>query len=59
MIQVDGLDNMYQVLTMVDYKWVLAGVGCMLIHWICEAIVLHIPLKKMYPNQRITNTIKV
>lgn len=59
MIQVDGLDNMIQLLTSVDYKWVLAGIGCLLIHWLCEATVLHIPIKKMYPEQRITNSIKV
>ena len=59
MIQVDGLDNMYQVLTQVNYKWVLAGIGCLLIHWLCEAVVLHIPIKKMYPEQRLTNSIKV
>lgn len=59
MIQVDGLDNIFQLLTQVDYKWVLAGVGCLLIHWLCEATVLHIPIKKMYPNQTITNSIKV
>lgn len=59
MIQVDGIDNIINLLYQVDYRWVLAGVVCLLIHWACEAINLHIPLKKMYPNQNIKNSIKV
>ncbi len=59
MIKVDGIDNIIQLLNKVDYKWVLAGLGCVLIHWLCESITLHIPLKKMYPNQTIGNSIKV
>ena len=59
MIKVDGIDNIINLLYQVDYRWVLAGVVCLLIHWACEAINLHIPLKKMYPNQNIKNSIKV
>ncbi len=59
MIQVDGINNIIEVLTKVDYKWVLGGLICLLLHWICEAINLHIPIKKMYPKQPITNSIKV
>lgn len=59
MLKVDGLDNLIQVLTQVDYRWVLAGIGCLLILWLCDSICLHIPLKKLYPNQRFTTSIKV
>jgi uncharacterized protein (TIRG00374 family) len=59
MLKVDGIDNMIQVLTQVDYHWVLAGVGCLLILWLCDSICLHIPLKKLYPNQKFTTSIKV
>ena len=59
MVKVDGIDNMLYVFKQVDYKWVFAGVGCLLVFWICEALTLHIPLKKMYPKQTITNSIKV
>lgn len=59
MITVDGIDNIVEVLQKVDYRWVLLGVGCLLIHWTCEAITLHIPIKKMYKNQKFTNSIKV
>ena len=59
MIKVDGIDNLINVLNRVDYKWVLLGMVCLSIHWICEAITLHIPLKKMYPSQTIGNSIKV
>ena len=59
MVKVDGIDNIVQILHQVDYKWVVAGLVCLVIHWICEAINLHRPLKKMYPNQRFTNSFKV
>ena len=59
MIKVDGIDNIIQILKQVDYRWVAGGIVCLLIYWICETITLHIPLKKMYPKQTITNSIKV
>ena len=58
MVNVDGIDNIMQLLQQVDYRWVIAGVGCLLVHWTCEAINLHIPLKKMYPQQKFTNSFK-
>ena len=59
MIQVDGIDNIIEVLNHVDYKWVLAGLVCLMINWACEVINLHIPLKKMYSNQTMKNSIRV
>lgn len=59
MITVDGIENIIKVLNSVDYRWVLAGIGCLFIHWICETITLHIPIKKMYSNQTFKNSIRV
>ena len=59
MIKVDGIDNIKELLHQVDYKWVLAGLVCLGIHWICEAVNLHIPIKKMYPKQNFANSFKV
>lgn len=59
MIKVDGIENIKELLHQVDYRWVLAGLVCLGIHWICEASNLHIPIKKMYPNQPFTNSFKV
>lgn len=59
MVQVDGINNIIEVLNHVDYKWVLAGLMCLIINWTCEVINLHIPLKKMYSNQTMKNSIKV
>ena len=59
MINVDGLENIINLLHSVDYKWVFGGLICLLIHWTCEMLTLHIPIKKMYPKQPITNSIKV
>ena len=59
MFCVDGIENILYVLKNVDYTWVLAGLGCLLILWICDSLTLHIPLKKLYPDQRFSNSIKV
>lgn len=59
MVNVDGVQNILQILQQVDYKWVTIGLICLVIHWICEASNLHIPLKKMYPKQRFGNSFKV
>ena len=59
MIAVDGIDNIINLLHQVDYKWVTVGIVCLIIHWTCEALNLHIPLKKMYSDQKFTNSFKV
>lgn len=59
MINVDGIDNIINLMHQVDYRWVIAGLVCLIIHWICEALNLHIPLKKMYSNQKFSNSFKV
>lgn len=59
MVTVDGIDNIVRVLQEVDYRWVLGGVGCLLLVWLCESFCLHLPIKSMYPNQRYSNSFKV
>ena len=59
MINVDGIDNIIELLGQVDYKWVILGLVLLGVHWICEALNLHIPIKKMYSNQKFTNSFKV
>lgn len=59
MVAVDGIDNIISVLHQVDYRWVFVGIICLLIHWFCEAMTLHIPIKRMYPNNSLLTSIKV
>ena len=59
MLKVDGMENIIHVLNSVDYRWVLAGLICLIMHWLCESLNLHIPIKKIYQNQKFTNSIKV
>ena len=59
MIVVDGIENIIILLKSVNYWWVLAGLFCLIIQWICDAICLHIPLKKLYPEQTFRNSFKV
>lgn len=59
MIKVDGIDNIIAVLKAVDYKWVVAGLGCLMLYWVCEGTGLHIPIKKLYPNQKWSNSVRI
>ncbi len=59
MITVDGIDNILLVLQQVDYRWVFLGLLALLGLWFCDTMCLHIPLKKLYPTHKFTNSIKV
>ena len=59
MVSVDGIDNIVNVLTHVNYSWVIAGFACLLVQWLSEAYTLHLPIKRMYPNQKFSNSFKV
>lgn len=59
MFMVDGIDNIILVLQQVDYTWVCWGLLALLGLWFCDTMCLHIPLKKFYPAQKFTNSIKV
>ena len=59
MFSVDGIENIIQVLKSVDYRWVMLGIVCLGINWICDAITLYIPLKRMYKKQTFKNAFKV
>lgn len=59
MFVVDGFDNIVLVLQSVNYYWVMAGIICMVLSWLSEAICLHIPIKKLYPEQSLKNSIRI
>lgn len=59
MITVDGLDNITTLLKSVDYRWVFAGIGILLLWFVCDAMTLHLPLKTMYKKQKFKNSFKI
>ena len=59
MIFVDGLDNILNLLTKVNYLYVLGGLFCLIMMWLFNGMCLHIPLKKLYPNQHFFNSLRV
>ncbi len=59
MIMVDGIHNILLVLQSVNYAWVVAGLVCMLLSWVSEAICLHIPIKKLYPTQTFWMSLRI
>ena len=58
MINVDGIDNILYILKNADYKWILIGLICLFAEWSLEALVMHIPLKKMYPKHKYMLSLK-
>lgn len=59
MVNVDGLDNIVNLLANADFKWVLGGIACIVFFWICEGLTLHLPLKKLYPGQSFWESFRV
>lgn len=59
MVIVDGLANMISTIKSVDPLWIAAGLGCMLIYWLLEALVLNVLCKKIYPEQKYFNSFKI
>lgn len=59
MVMVDGIHNILLVLQSVNYAWVVAGLVCMLLSWVSEAICLHIPIKKLYPQQTFRQSLRI
>ena len=59
MVIVDGLDNILLILQSVNYAWVIAGIACMVLSWISEAVCLHIPIKTLYPTQTFCGSFRI
>lgn len=59
MINVDGLDNIIDLLKNSDLRWVGIGFVCIIIYWLTEAACLHIPFKKMFKAQKFSNTFRI
>lgn len=59
MVSVDGIDSIVDLLKNADLKWVLGGALCILFFWFCEGLTLHLPLKKLYPDQKFLESLRV
>lgn len=59
LFKVEGLDNINKLLKTVDYRWVTLGFVCLISMWLAESITLQMPLKNIYKNQKMTNSIKI
>ena len=57
-LNVDGIENIKNILKTADYKWIFAGLICLIIEYGAEALVFHIPLKKIYPKHKYTLSLK-
>lgn len=52
MINEDGIENIKTVLKNANYGWIIAGLACLVVEWLSESLIMHIPLKKMYPKHK-------
>lgn len=59
MLNTEDAYNLGELLRTADYRWVLVGVICLITMWLAETINMHIPLKRLYPTQKFTNSIKI
>lgn len=59
MMNTDDVNNLGEILKTADYKWALFGLVCLILMWIAETVNMHIPLKRLYPTQKFTNSIKI
>lgn len=51
-INEEGIENIVDVLKNANYGWIVAGLACLAVEWFSEALIMHIPLKKMYPKHK-------
>ena len=59
MVKVDGIDNMKKVIESANIWWFIAGLICLIGQWICESLEIHIPIKKMYPDNKFSTSFQV
>ena len=59
MMNTDDVNNLGEILRTADYKWALFGLICLIVMWLAETVNMHIPLKRLYPTQKFTNSIKI
>lgn len=59
MMNEDGAEHIGEVLGTANHLWMVIGFVFLIMMWLAETINLHIPLKKLYPTQKFTNTLKI
>ena len=59
MMNAEDVENLGELLRTADYRWVFIGFLCLTIMWLAETVNMHIPLKRLYPTQKFTNSIKI
>lgn len=59
MMNTDDVNQLGEILRTANYKWVLFGMVCLIGMWLAETVNMHIPLKKIYPSQKFSNSIKI
>lgn len=56
---VDGPENIMLAISSVQIGWVFAAIGCMVVYWLLETVVLQGFIRPMVPKQKFSNTLQV
>ncbi len=59
MFLVEDIENMVNIISELNYKWIFIGIICMVLYWLLESLCLHIVTKKTYKNQSFLGTLRV
>ncbi len=55
----NDINTLHEILREADYRWILFGIICLILMWLAETVNMHIPLKRLYPSQKFSNSIKI
>lgn len=54
-----GVDSLVNNFNSLNFWWIAAAVGCMLLYWLLESVILHIMIKPMHKEQKFLNSFRV
>ncbi len=54
-----GLKNLSLTIRSVHVGWLIATVGCMIVYWLLDAVVLHMAIKPVHPSQHFSTSFRL
>jgi len=54
-----GLNNLSLTIRSVNVGWLIVIIGCMLVYWFLDAVVLHMAIKPVRPSHRFSTSLRL
>jgi hypothetical protein len=54
-----GPKNLSLTISSVNVVWLLAAIGCMLVYWFLDGVVLHMAIKPVRPSQHFSTSLRL